>query len=233
MKFSSPLIPCTFIKRYKRFFADVVLDHGDIVTAHCPNTGAMAGLLNEGCRAYISPATNPDRKLKYTLEMMEEEEHLVGVNTQHPNALVEEALLAKSIPEFAPYAHIKREVKYGTNSRIDLLLTGDNLPDCYIEVKNVHYKVGDTAFFPDAVTTRGQKHIQELMEVKRQGHRAVMFFVIQRGDLTQFDFADFIDPTYARLAQEAIDFGVEIMGYSFIPTPQGITLGTKIPYSSS
>ena len=232
MKFTSPLLSGHFIKRYKRFFADVQLDHGEIITAHCPNTGAMAGLLNEGCRAYVSPASNPDRKLKYTLEIMEENRTLVGVNTQHPNQLAEEAILLKHVPELDAYESIKREVRYGTNSRIDLLLSGEKLPDCYVEVKNVHNKKGNTAFFPDAVTTRGQKHVTELMKVKDEGHRAVMFFVIQRDDVDHFDFADFIDPDYARLAREAIQYGVECIAYTFIPTPEGITLSRRINLSS-
>lgn len=229
MNFLPPLLPGRFLKRYKRFFAEIIAENGEILTAHCPNTGAMAGLLEEGCRVYISPSTNPKRALKYTLEMMESEGVWVGVNTQTPNQLVFEALKAQKILELAPYTAFKREVKYGTGSRIDLLLTGKNLPDCYVEVKNVHFKRGSTAFFPDAVTTRGQKHIEELMHMKSLGHRAVMFFVIQRDDVKDFDFADFVDPVYARLAHEAISKGVEIFAYTCAVNNGEIVLKNSSP----
>lgn len=229
MLFKTPLLKGSFIKRYKRFFVDFELENGSVATAHCPNTGAMKGLLTPGCEVYVSKSDNPNRKLAYTLEMMREDNTLVGVNTSHPNALVEEAIAAKLIPQLDDYASMKREVKYGQNSRIDLLLSSPKHPNCYVEVKNVHYKVGDTALFPDAVTERGQKHILELLEMKQQGHRSVMFFVIQRNDVENFDFAELIDPVYADLARQAILSGLEAFAFTFDVSPNEIKLARQVP----
>lgn len=229
MKFKSKLIKGTFIKRYKRFFSDIRLETGEIVVAHCPNTGAMLGLLDEGNTAYISPSDNPQRKLAYTLEMIEEKGHCVGMNTQHPNTLIKEVLEQKLIEELSEYEKILAEVKINKETRLDFALESPTLPPCYIEVKNAHYKVGNTALFPDAVTLRGQKHLKELMNLVDQGYKACMIYVIQRSDIDSFSFAKNIDPAYASFAKEAFDKGVHFMALSFDVNDQGISFLKKVP----
>lgn len=229
MKFDTPLIEGTFIKRYKRFFVDAALDDGRIVTAHCPNTGSMLGLIEEGAPVYLSPAADPNRKLQFTLEMIKTPTSWVGVNTGRPNKIVHEALLAGKVPELKDIQTIKPEQKYGANSRIDLLVQQSSGQLCYVEVKNVTLAEGQTALFPDAVTARGAKHLADLAQEAQKGHRAMMFYLVQRGDCTQFTIAAHIDPHYHAELQKAIAAGVEILVYSCHLTPKNITLAHKLP----
>ncbi|MBT5413503.1 MAG: DNA/RNA nuclease SfsA, partial [Rhodospirillaceae bacterium] len=163
MRFEAPLLRGTLIRRYKRFLTDVTLEDGRAVTAHCPNPGAMLGLTAPGSTVWLSPASNPARKLKFTWELIEADGTIVGINTGRPNALAEEAILAGRVPGLEGYARLRREVKYGRNSRIDILLEDDDRPPCYVEVKNVHFvREAGVAEFPDSVTARGAKHLDEL-----------------------------------------------------------------------
>ncbi len=228
MKFENPLVTGKLIKRYKRFLTDVALDSGDIVTAHCTSTGAMLGLLNERAQVWLSPATNPERKLKYTWEMVESDGVKVGVNTSHPNNLVHEAIEDEVIPELTGYAKIRREVKYGANSRIDLLLQDGTKPDCYVEVKNVHLRRGTRVEFPDAVTERGAKHLREMAEMVAQGYRAAMVYVVQRDDCDRFSLAKDIDPVYATTAAHVFATGVEAYAYACNMQDDGIRLYRKL-----
>lgn len=224
MKFAKPLVPGRLIKRYKRFLTDVTLDSGEEVTAHCTSTGTMLGLLEVGARVWLTPSDNPSRKLKYTWEMVESDGVKVGVNTSHPNNLVAEAVAGNIIPEFTGYQKVRREVKYGQNSRIDLLLEGGVQPPCYIEVKNVHLRRGGVAEFPDAVTGRGTKHLREMTELVRQGKRAAMVYVVQRDDCNVFRLAADLDPVYAQTATGAFAAGVEIYAYACDMQEDGIQL---------
>jgi sugar fermentation stimulation protein A len=239
MQFPDPLIPGTLIKRYKRFLADITLENGEMVTAHCANSGSMMGLKEPGSQVWLSPARNPNRKLKYTWELVAADGALVGINTSHPNTLVEEAVKAGKISELSGYASVRREVKYGRNSRIDLLLegglpVGDSAPICYVEVKNVTLKRGKRdglglAEFPDAVTARGAKHLEELGDMVEAGHRAVMVYLVQRGDCGLFDVAGDIDPAYDEQLQRARSRGVEAICYSCHVTPQNIEVTHPLP----
>jgi len=213
MKFETELIKGTLIKRYKRFLADVTLENGEVVTAHCANSGSMLSVKDEGATVWLSPSNNPKRKLKYTWEIIEVEGCSVGINTGHPNKIVEEAILAGQIKELTGYAKLRREVKYGQNSRIDVLLEDDDKPKCYVEVKNVTLKRGQNADFPDAVTARGAKHLRELGDMVEEGHRAVMFYLVQRSDCAIMDIARDIDPTYDEELKAAIKRGVEVICY--------------------
>lgn len=224
MQFEKPLVTGVLLKRYKRFLADVQLDSGEITTAHCTSTGAMLGLLNEGARVWLSRADNPNRKLAYTWEMVESDGVMVGVNTSNPNRLVFEAIEQKILPQFIGYTAMKREVKYGQNSRIDILLTDPHLPPCYIEIKNVHLKRNHMIEFPDAVTDRGTKHLVEMMELVKQGCRAAMVYVIQREDGEVFSLAADIDPVYAQTAAQAFVCGVEAYAHPCRMGADAITL---------
>ncbi len=233
MKFETALIEGTLIKRYKRFLADVQLFDGQVITAHCANPGAMLGLKDPGLKVWLSPSNNPKRKLKYSWELIElADQTMVGINTQHPNKLVEEAIIDGTITELAGYKTMRREVKYGHNSRIDLLLSdhesnSDQL--CYVEVKNVHLlRTKSLAEFPDSVTARGAKHLAELREMARQGHRAVMVYVIQRPDATRFAVAADIDPTYAGSFESAQKGGVEAIAYKCQLSPGEIKISSKV-----
>lgn len=229
LKFEVPLIRGTLIKRYKRFLADVMLEDGTEVTVHVPNSGSMLGLSTPGIPVALSISPNLKRKLKHTLEMVKIEDTWVGVNTQHPNAIVEMAFQHK-IPEFSAYATCKREVKYDENSRIDLLLRAENHPDFYVEVKNVTLKIGDKAAFPDAVTARGTKHLQALTRMIHQGHSAALFYLVQRDDCTSFQIAKDIDPTYFDAFNVAIGHGLKIICYSCHVTPECIKLNKILKY---
>ncbi len=213
MKFHAPLIPGTLVRRYKRFLADVLLEDGREVTAHCANPGAMIGLMEPGSDVWLSPATNQKRKLKYSWELLRVGEGLVGINTALPNAIVTEAIDGGKIPELAGYDSLRREVKYGRNSRIDILLEGGGKIPCYVEVKNVHLKRSKSAEFPDSVTKRGAKHLVELGDMVEAGNRAVMFYLIQREDCDSFSIAADIDPEYDAGLKVAVSRGVEIFCY--------------------
>ncbi len=226
MKFPTPLIEGTLLKRYKRFLADVRLKNGEIVVAHCANPGSMLSVNEPGAAVWLSQATNPECKLRYTWEMIRVGKTLVGINTQHPNRLVEEAILAGTIEELSGYATLRREVRYGANSRIDLLLEDPARPPCYVEVKNVTMKRDlsphTPAEFPDAVTQRGAKHLAELARVARKGQRAVMVFLVQREDAHAFAPAADIDPAYARALSAATAGGVEALCYGCRLSPAEI-----------
>jgi len=230
MKFANPLITGKFIKRYKRFMVDAELPDGEVVVAHCANTGSMLGLLKEGFPVYLSPATNPERKLRYSLEMIDVGTSIVGVNTSIPNQLVAEALANSEIPSLTGYTNLRREVKYGQEgkSRIDVLLESQDKPNCYVEVKNVTLREGDSAQFPDAVTERGQKHLDELMAEVGNGNRAVMFYVVQRTDCKYFTPAVGIDKIYTAKLQEAAEKGVEILCYACDLSENGIELASPL-----
>ena len=229
MKFAQPLMEGRFVKRYKRFFADVELPSGEVVVAHTPNTGSLMGCKEEGAPAWVMFEDNPKRKLKYTWELIQVGSTLVGVHTGRANGLAQEAIEAGVIPQLAGYATCRREVKYGQNSRIDLLLEDPAKPPCYVEVKNVTLAEGDMALFPDAVTERGRKHLNELMEMVKQGNRAVMLFVVQREDCTRFAPAQKIDPAYTQTLQQAVDAGVEVLAWQAHLSPQEIRLEKPLP----
>lgn len=210
MKFDPPLIQVRLLKRYKRFLADVEFQNGQVLTVHCPNPGSMMGLTEPGNIAYVSDSQNPKRKLQYTLEMIDVAGVLVGVNTNHPNRLAQEAIEAGRIPVLAGYDRLRREVKYGKNSRIDILLETDGKPDTFVEVKNVHFiRTPGLHEFPDSVTARGAKHLDELAHEAAGGNRAVMLYVIQREDGDRFRLAGDLDPNYAAAFDKAAIDGVE------------------------
>jgi sugar fermentation stimulation protein A len=201
----------TLIQRYKRFLADVKLETGETITATCPNTGTMMGLTAPGTTVYLSCSDSPTRKYAHTWEMSERPDiGLIGINTGRPNALVEEAIKSNQVSILSGYSSIRREVKYGANSRIDLLLEGPGLPACYVEVKNVTlYRRAGHAEFPDCRTERGAKHLLEMSEMVRQGNRAVMVYCIQGGDARRFSLTTDLDPTYANAYSAARQAGVE------------------------
>lgn len=229
MKFAKPLIRATLQKRYKRFFVDATLENGETVVAHCPNTGSMKGLLDTGNTVWLTHNPDPTRKLHYTTEIIEVNGHPVGVHTGHPNALVAEAISAGKIASLPADWQLRREQKYGENSRIDILLESDNGEKCFIEVKNVTLREGDAALFPDAVTERGTKHLHELAAQVRQGHRAVMFYLAQRADCQYFAPAAHIDPTYAQALKDAIAEGLEVLAYMCTVTPESIEVSAPLP----
>lgn len=233
MKFSTPLIPGRLIQRYKRFLADVELEDGSIITAHCANPGSMLGLKDPGSRVWLSKSNNPKRKLAYSWELLELDGCMIGINTAHPNRIVQEAIEANLISELTGYATLRREVKYGQNSRIDILLQDEAKPDCYVEIKNVHLlREAGLAEFPDSVTKRGTKHLKELGDMAEQGHRAVMLYLVQRTDATGFALAKDIDPAYEAAFQEAQDRGVEAYIYQCDISPDGISLTSPLPIAT-
>ena len=222
------LIPGTLLKRYKRFLADVKLENGEIVTAHCPNTGSMKGCSEPGRTIYLSSHNNPRRKYKYTWELIAMPTSLVGVNTLVPNRLVAESIDQKLIPELSEYSHIEREVKINANSRIDLMLHSGGAKRCYVEIKNCTLVSKSIAQFPDAITSRGLKHIIELERLAEAGHRCLMFYFIQRMDARVFRPADHIDPAYGRRLRQAVEKGIEVLAYDVRISLQGIELNKKI-----
>jgi len=234
MYFTEPLIPATLIKRYKRFLADVSLASGEAITAHVANPGAMIGLAAPGSRVWLSKSANPSRKLPYSWELVEVDlgagAELIGVNTAHPNLLVAEAIAAAAIPELAGYPSTRREVKYGRNSRVDFLLEGPDRPACYVEVKNVHLmRRAGLAEFPDSVTARGAKHLDELAAMAAAGGRAVMLFLIQIGSAAEFALARDIDPVYGAAFDRARAAGVEAVAYRCVIDHAAIVLAGPVP----
>ncbi len=229
MKFPRPLLRGRFLRRYKRFFADIALDSGETVTAHTPNTGTMRTCTDEGALAYVSETDNPRRKLRYTWELVQSGSSLVGVNTLLANALAQEAIAAGRIPELAGYPRLRRDVRYGEASRVDLLLEGDGLPPCYVEVKNVSMGRGGVAAFPDAVSRRAAKHMAELAAQMAQGNRAAVLFAVQRMDCAHFEPADDIDPAYGEALRAAAAAGVAVLAWQAEVTPEGIELCTPLP----
>ena len=219
----------TLIKRYKRFLADVQLETGETVTAHCPNTGSMAGCCEPGRKVFLSSHDNPKRKYKYTWELIAMPTSLVGVNTLVPNRLVCKSIEQQLIPEVSQYRNVKREVKTGAHSRIDLMLTGSSGKRCYVEIKNCTLVREGVAQFPDAVTARGLRHIIELENLVNAGHRCIMFYFIQRMDARVFRPADHIDPEYGRRLRQAVEKGIEILAYDVRINLQEIELNGNIP----
>jgi len=243
MKFAEPLVQGTLIRRYKRFLLDVELDSGEQITAHTSNTGSMLGCQTPGSRVWLSLSSNPKRKYQHSWEIVEVETsagHVpVGINTMLSNKLVHEAISTNVVKELQGYESIRTEVKYGIeNSRIDLLLVpfedeqrSEQMArtPCYVEVKNVTLVENGIAYFPDAVSKRGAKHLRELIEVVRNGDRGVIFFCVQRGDATQVKPAGHIDPEYTQWLRRAVDAGVEALAYQASVTPNEIKLVKSLP----
>lgn len=225
MHFPTPLRRGWLVQRYKRFFADVVLADGTEITAHCPNPGAMLGLNAPGLPAWVSVSDNPKRKLSHTLELVEADGGLVGINTMLPNRLVAEALEAGTISELAGYASVRREVKYGKASRIDFLLEDPARGRCWLEVKNVHLmRTPGLAEFPDCVAARSARHLEELADQVAAGDRAVALFVVQRTDCEAFSACADLDPTFARGLEAAAASGVEVMAWACELAPSGVRI---------
>ena len=217
MRYGGPLLRGTLLRRYKRFFADAVLDSGETVTAHCPNPGSMLSVNQPGSEVWLTRAEGARRSLAYRWELIRVGNALVGINTCRPNSLVSEALAHGRIPRLSGYTSVRREVRYGRNSRIDLLLDSPDRPTCLVEVKNVTLKRGfgdlTPVEFPDAITVRGAKHLAELAEAAKRGDRAVMLYVAQRPDANRLAFASDLDPEYARGVRAAASAGVESWCY--------------------
>ena len=229
MKFSNNLIKATFVKRYKRFFSDHILENGQLITAHCPNTGAMTGVAKEGITSWLSQSDDPKRKLKWTWELTQENDIIVGVNTHNPNKIIQEAINNKKIKELLNYKILKREVKYGVNSKIDIFLQDESKVNCYVEVKNVHLsREKGLAEFPDGITSRGTKHLKELANVAKNGDRAVMLYLIQRNDCNYFKIAEDIDIEYGKAFIDALNAGVEVICIDTILNTSEINIGKKI-----
>jgi sugar fermentation stimulation protein A len=228
MQIEQPTIQGKLIKRYKRFLADVELDSGEVLTAHCPNTGSLKGCAPEGARVVLRDSENPKRKLRYTFQTIEVDGTWVNVDTGLPNALVAEAIDAGKIAELTGYDSLRREVKYGVNSRIDVLLERGE-ERCYVEVKSTTMTQGDLALFPDAVTARGLKHLVELEQMVVEGHRAIIFFCVSRGDVKDFSPADDIDPKYGEtLRRVCTKGGVEALAYSTEVGPRSFDIGKRL-----
>jgi len=234
MLFPQPLKRGVLIRRYKRFLADVAFDDGTQTTVHTPNPGAMLGLATPGMTVWCSLSGSKTRKLPFTWELVEADGGMVGINTMEPNRLVAEALAAERIPELSGYASVRREVNYGTASRVDFLLEDDNRPPCWLEIKNSHLmRQPGLAEFPDCVAARSAKHLRELEAMVAVGDRAVVLFVVQRADCSAFSPARDIDPAFADALDAAADHGVEILIYACEVTPLGVTLAKPVPLSSS
>ena len=232
MQFQTPLIPARLIRRYKRFLADIRLEDGSEATAHCANPGSMMGLANEDMKIWVEPNDDPKKKLKYGWRLVDHENgHFTGVDTSLPNRALKAALMAGEIPELADYGNVLPEQKYGENSRIDFLLRQDGLADAYVEVKSVTLsRQAGLAEFPDSVTARGTKHLNELATMVAQGHRAVMLYLVQRTDCDQMTLAADIDPTYAAAFASARDKGVEVLCYDTRISPTGVELERLLPF---
>jgi sugar fermentation stimulation protein A len=222
------LLQGTLIRRYQRFLADVKLRNGHRVTAHCPNSGSMQGCCEPGRPVYISRHDGPKRRLKYTWEMIDMPASLVGVNTLTPNRLVKASIVAGKVPKLRGYANVRSEVKISDRSRIDLMLESE-AGHCFVEIKNCSLVVGNTGYFPDAVTERGRKHLIELQEALKSGHRAVMFYLVQRMDAQRFSPADHIDPLYGAELRRAVAAGLEVLVYDTHISVDGIRLNRSLP----
>ena len=224
-----PLRKGILLKRYKRFLADIRLDTGQEITAYCPNTGSMLSCDGPGSTVMVSYHDNPGRKFHYTWELVRINKNWVDINTMLPNKIVKEAIENKTIPEFINYEKIRTEVPYGENSRIDILLQKNNSL-CYVEVKNVTLVKDNIAFFPDAVTARGTKHLLELANMVKLGHRAVMFYLVQRMDADVFSPAKHIDSKYSQTLEKVHKTGVEILVYQAKISPEEITIKRSLPF---
>lgn len=224
-----PLLAGRLERRYKRFLADVTLDDGRLVVAHCPNSGSMAACCQPGQPVWLSSHDDPKRKLKYTWELIRMPSSLVGVNTLVPNRLAARAIADGCIPQLTGYGPPRPEVKVDAHTRLDLMLSDGRRPDCYIEVKNCTLVEGAVALFPDARTARGRKHLETLARIKSDGGRAVMLFIVQRTDADRFAPADAIDPDYGRSLRQAAAAGVEILAYDTAIDLGGIALRRALP----
>ncbi len=236
MLLPSPLQPGRLVRRYKRFLADVELPGGGVVTAHCANPGSMMGLADPGIPVWLSRSADPKRKLPWSLELVEVDvgagPALVGINTGYPNRLAAEAIGAGTIEELAGYGTLRREVRYGTRSRVDIVLEHDGRPPCYVEIKNVHLsRRAGHAEFPDSVTARGAKHLGELALVAEAGMRAVMLFVVQRADAATMSLAADLDPAYSAAYARARDAGVETLVYGCDISPAEIVLTRRLDFT--
>jgi sugar fermentation stimulation protein A len=234
MRFALPLVPARLVRRYKRFLADVLLESGEAVTVHVANPGAMTGLAAPGARVWLSKSDNKARKLAYSWELVEVDfgagPELVGVNTGHPNPIAAEAIAAGAIPELVGYASLRREVRYGRASRIDILLEDPARKPCYVEIKNVHLmRTSGLAEFPDCVTARGAKHLDELATVVAGGARAMMLFVVQIGSATRLQLARDIDPGYGAAFDRARATGVEAIAWRCRLTREAILVEGPVP----
>ncbi len=230
MQFQTRLIPGTLIRRYKRFLADVLLEDGREVVAHCPNTGAMTGLDQAGIRVWLEPNDDPKKKLDYGWRLSElGGGHWVGIDAMVPNRVMGEALRAGAIAELAQYGGVRAEVPYGKASRVDFLLSETGLPDAYVEIKNVHLsRQAGWAEFPDAATARGARHLVELADMVNAGHRAVMFYLVQRTDCSRFRLAGDVDRKYADAFALATAAGVEVLCYDTQINTSGVILGRPL-----
>ena len=228
MEFQTTLVHGKLLKRYKRFLADIELDNGEVVTAHCTNTGSMKSCIEIGAEVYLSPTNNPLRKTKFTWEMIKINGDWVGINTNNPNQLAFEAISKHGIPELSGYTEVFREVKWD-DSRFDIMAKNET-ETCFFEVKNVSMKEGDFALFPDAITLRGRKHLETLIRVKKAGMRAIMLYIVQRCDVSKFSTAKEIDPEYSETLKKAITNGVEIFVIQAKVTPTSITINKRIPF---
>ena len=232
MQFNPPLKKATLIKRYKRFLADVILEDGSEVTLHVSNTGAMSGCAESGDTIWYSTSNNPKRKYQYSWELTQtKQNHMICVNTILANKLVEEAINNNVISELVGYKTLKREVKYGSeNSKIDFLLTEGEKPNAYVEVKSATLLVNGQGYFPDSVTTRGQKHLRELIEVVESGQRAILLFAVLHSGINSVKPASHIDHKYGELINEAINSGVEVLAYKTILNSDAIKVTDKIKF---
>ena len=230
MNFKEPLISGVFIKRYKRFFVDIKIGNKTVV-AHCPNTGSMMGLLKEGNQVWLSKSDNPMRKLKYTLQIIEDENSKIGVNTHLTNKIVLYALNNKKIESFKNIKYIKQEVNFGKNTRVDFMVS-DEKKKSFIEVKNVTLsRKKSVAEFPDAVTSRGLKHIKELIKAKKKGFDIYLLFLIQRDDCNNFNLAKDLDPDYCELLIKAVKKNLNVLCYDCKFSSKGIKLNRKIKFN--
>jgi sugar fermentation stimulation protein A len=223
------LIKGVLVKRYKRFLADVILEDGETVTAHCPNSGRMTGCSQPGRPVFLSHHDNPKRKLKYTWELIDMPTSLVGVNTLMPNRLVAHCLRNGDLPGLDGYSEVKTEVRIGARTRLDIMLSRPTGRPCYVEIKNCTLVEAGTAMFPDAPTARGRKHLEELARLRSTGARAIIFYLIQRCDARAFAPAAFIDPEYAGLLRDVVTAGVEVMAFDVKMDLSRIALGRSIP----
>jgi sugar fermentation stimulation protein A len=229
MRFTTPLVPGRLVKRYKRFLADVILDSGEEIIAHCANSGSMLSLARPGGRVWLAKSDDPKRKLAWSWKLEEIDGALVCIDTGHPNAIVAEAITAGAIPSLTGWETLRREVKYGKNSRIDILLEDEARGRVYVEVKNVTLmRRPGLAEFPDAVTSRGAKHLEELADMVAEGHRAVMLYLVDRPDCDRFALAADIDPTYARGYAAARARGVEVMAWATRVSTEEVVLEREI-----
>ncbi len=232
MIFENPLLSGVLIKRYKRFFMDIKIKD-KIITAHCPNTGSMIGLLNKGNKVWISKSNNPKRKLQYTVQIIEDKKSKVGVNTHATNKIVQDALSINFLKDFSNKSIIKPEQKFSQNTRFDFLILEKNKKS-FIEVKNVTLsRKKNLAEFPDAITKRGQKHIHDLIKAKKQGYNIYLLFVIQREDCKNFSIAKDIDPEYSQLLTKAINNNLKILCYDCKFSTKGIKLNKKINFQTN